>query len=143
MSPQFCATPHEQREGEYDKVGPLLRDAALNALFTWCAVWGDPTPGDANDASKTITFLSKAIPECRPEEGQRPGRQASPDAKRLCAMYSLLLQLYRSSSEAHHRVGAIEVYTREDIDTLLTSLIALLRSLPALWEQYPTKPTEP
>lgn len=129
----------DRRGGNYDAAGMALRDVAQNALFTWCAVWGESNPGATKNASAAITFMSGAIPDCRPEQGKRPGKDASPDAKRLCAIYSQLWQLYGLSQEAHHPVGAKAVYTSEDIDTLLTSLIALLRSLPALWEQYPTR----
>lgn len=128
-----------QRRGDWIGAGAALRGAAEHALYTWCSIWGKDEPGAEKSAGQALTFLDGVIPKCNMESGSWPRPGDSADHHRICIRYTTLRSLYKASHSPHH-VGKRPVYTQEDIDYLVTSLVATLRALPAFWMEYPKPP---
>lgn len=130
----------DQRAGDWPRAGQELRRCADHLLYTWCAVWGGGADAEDRVTAKVISFLDAAIPKCNPATGRFPDRDESVELQRACARYGLLRSLHRASQPMMH-VGRKPVYTREDVDYLLTSLTALARAFPAFWAEIPSPPT--
>jgi hypothetical protein len=122
-----------RRAANWGPASEELWPATECALYAWCAVWGNDEPANKQSVAEAINFLAQSIPHCKPDQGLWPERNDCADARRLCAKFAVLRSLQRAVQELHYRA----VYTPEDIDCLLTSTIATLASLPALWKQYP------
>lgn len=124
------------REGHWTEAGQELRRCATYMLLTWCVVWGDEASGE--NVSKAISFIDTHLPQCHSQSGSFP-KSPDPNVQRACARWVLLRALMAASNPAHH-TGAKPVYTREDVDYLLTALTGLARSFPAFWLEFPGPP---
>lgn len=59
-----------------------------------------------------------------------------PDEQRLFAVLQMLCTLNTIANPSHH-IGAAPVYSEADVEMLVTTTTAMLRSLPDFWAQYP------
>ena len=121
-----------------------LRPIIEKTLSTWLHLWNLPFPvsGKSDEMLQALNEtirthdLPKGIKPCNAPNGVIP---VSAPNKRLCLVLTMLHDLLSLSNiESHgHTQGT---YTMADAESLLYMMIGILRSLPQLWERYPTAP---
>lgn len=124
-----------QRKNDFSRAGDELRRAATYAMYTWCVLWGEDEPFTKKDASLAQTKLVSLINDCNPANGTFP-RHSSADAQRICARFTILRQL-NTLAQAYHHTGERPIYSSDDTEYMLTTMIAFLRTLPKFWEEFP------
>lgn len=124
-----------------------LRPIIENALQVWLTLWHLPIPASGktkaalqalNDALRPPD-LPKDIRPCNAPNGIVP---VSVPHKRLCVALTMLHDLVALSPvESHGQTQG--TYTMADAESLLYMTTGILRSLPQLWEEYPSAPNPP
>lgn len=126
-----------QRKNDFSRAGEELRRAATYTMYTWCVLWGEDEPFTTQNASLAQTKLVALINgHCDPANGTFPKPDTSADAKRICARFTILRQL-NTLVQAYHHTGERPVYSPDDTEYMLTTMIAFLRTLPKFWEEFP------
>lgn len=124
-----------------------LRPIIENALQVWLTLWNLPRPASGktdmtlqtlNDALR-LPHLPKDVKPCNASNGVIP---VSAPNKRLCLALTMLHDLVALSNvESHGQTQG--TYTMADAESLLYMTTGILRSLPQLWEEYPSAPNQP
>lgn len=130
-----------QRAGHWSQAGQELRRCATQLIYAWWAVWANQEFDEHQDMSATIAFFENSLPKCNVHLGQVPREPTDANFVRACG-WGVLRWMYAASHSPHH-IGRVDVYTAEDVDYLLTSLMALARAFPSLWEEFPSPPPSP
>ncbi len=124
------------RNGYSTDAGTELRHVVQLAIRTWGALWHpESPPAEYEEWGEVSRTVGQDIPGCDVQTWTIE-RDATADAKRAFARLTVLRSLNAIANPIHH-VGATPVYTAGDIEMLLTTAIAMLRSLPELWSQFP------
>lgn len=125
-----------QQKNDFSRAGEELRRAATYAMYTWCVLWGEDEPLTTENAALAQTKLVELIGHCDPSNGTFPKPSALADAKRICARFTILRQL-NTLVQAYHHTGERPIYSPDDTEYMVTTMVAFLRTLPNFWEEFP------
>lgn len=118
-----------------------LRPVVEGALARWLTLWGrDAVQGKADEMIRTLNSaitppnLPKDMKVCNAPQGIIP---SSAPEKRLCVSLTMLHNLLQLSNVESHSQSR-GTYSKADAESLLYMVTGVIRSLPGLWEQYPS-----
>ena len=127
----------EWRKNQVQQAGEKLRDAIQYAIFAWHAIWY-PIKECPTDWLVAASAIGEGIPGFNKKQFTIP-KKSKPDTERVFSRLLLLKDLNKLANPFHHHyIGNMAVYTRDDVDLLLTSTTAALRNLPAFWSAFPS-----
>jgi len=127
------------RINQTHEAGRCLRKAVQFAILTWQDLWF-PNENTSDAWYQAALKIGKGITNEFKDDWKIPDKY-TPDEKRLMVWLISLKDLNSMANPFHH-VGKKPIYSREDVDFLVTVVTAALGALPSLWEEYPNPLTD-
>ncbi len=121
-----------------------LRPVAEHTLSTWLKLWDLQVPSNGKadamlQALNKVISPSSVVQDIKPCNAPNGIVPVSAPHKRLCIALTMLHDLLQLSNVESHGYSQ-GIYTVAQAESLLYMTVGVIRSLPEIWEQYPSSP---